>query len=228
VRLKDIKKTLRDNWRLDTPDVLDQLKKELSFSPIQTVKKGFRIQWKYSLVFSSLIICFVFGTLWLSLNGLPESRKSDEITNGDHGIVDQDPKGNDDGGLDDRFSSDRLVKYQIDGNDVSLAEAKNDEVIELIQNLPVKSTTKDSFLMESNSAGQKYEKVRLYLEFTDRNLQIINIKEKYFLIKTENANREYFEITDDTKLVKFLTEKTKNNSNNGSDFDSGNNAGNNP
>ena len=127
-----------------------------------------------------MIICFVFGTLWLSLNGLPGSRKSDEITNGDHGIVDQDPKGNDDGGLDDRFSSDRLVKYQIDGNDVSLAEAKNDEVIELIQNLPVKSTTKDSFLMESNSAGQKYEKVRLYLEFTDRNLQIINIKEKYF------------------------------------------------
>lgn len=228
MRLKDIKKTLRDNWRLDTPDVLDQLKKELSFSPVQTVKKGFRIQWKYSLVFSSLIICFVFGTLWLSLNGLPESRKSDEITNGDHGIVDQDPKGNDDGGLDDRISSDRLVKYQIDGNDVSLAEAKNDEVIELIQNLPVKSTTKDSFLMESNSAGQKYEKVRLYLEFTDRNLQIINIKEKYFLIKTENANREYFEITDDTKLVQFLTEKTKNNSNNGSDFDSGNNAGNNP
>ena len=32
MRLKDIKKTLRDNWRLDTPDVLDQLKKELSFS----------------------------------------------------------------------------------------------------------------------------------------------------------------------------------------------------
>lgn len=48
MRLKDIKKTLRDNWRLDTPDVLDQLKKELSFSPVQTVKKGFRIQWKYS------------------------------------------------------------------------------------------------------------------------------------------------------------------------------------
>jgi hypothetical protein len=210
VRLKKIKKTIKDNWKLGTPNVLDQLKQKLSFSPVKTVKKGRQLKWKFSVTFASLLFCLVLGSLLLREFAFPKNKNSDIIGNEDGGINDQDSKWKSDSELDEDLSYDTIIRYQIDGTDLTQLESENDEVIELLENLPVKSITPDSIAFENNDSAPKYERVCIYLEFPNRNFKIVNIKDKYFLITSDNFEKEYFEVTDASTLEEFLTKKNKN------------------
>lgn len=206
---KQVKRMLKDNWQLDVPNVLTNLKQELNFSPIDSPKKkSFNIlRFSYSL--ASFILLFIIGSI--TIMQLAPAKSNDKLQDSSDNYPKDPPTNIED--TDFTFPKDirpnQIIQYEVDGENMQLSDASSDEVIEMLNNLSFKNISSETFAsLDSDSLGEKLQVVRIYLELPERNYKIISIRDKFYLLKSEFSQTHYYEVTDDSALKQFLNEKS--------------------